>query len=1006
MSNRKVDVQKMAKEKRWVQGAVALLIACAMVLPAASPARAQEPAPATDTAAAQASALQVANGAAGVQISWGGAPVAAAAGVSVATADGIAFMDALAAQMPLQRYQGFDLPLTVVPMRFTGPEAVTLPQVTRIETMDLPAGLVVPGAPQLPPVLLEEGQEPPVSMETVALPEQPLFVVRQGWVKGEYLVMVAVSPIFAQGGVVKLATLLETNIPGASAIEVAPWDYAEARNAALDAADALQPAYAPDVEVAALDDAAAASSTLTLVVSKPGLQRISASDLGAAYTPAALADVSLTHRGALVPVQVVGSSEVRFYVESVGDRWNNESYYQISINAAKRSPAMATRTLAAPGGSGISMVIDRGEWKDQYGWPSKYSSNFAGTDGDHYFSAIFATRKADDAAPAFTADLRDPAKVTPPNTLPLVNANAIYTFTVTPNPSASAGITYTFKASSVDVTLEAGYGPTTTSFSNAGNPASMTVTFVPQSTPRGLLFETISFARPVTLEMESNGAIFWGNPTDTTYRWNKAPQFAGGYGVWDVTDPASPVVLTGASSVGFQDSEAGHRYLVAGPNFAHTPVVRAYRGLKAAALPAAQAIYIIPSEEYRAPLKPLTDLRLSQGYSVNVVDVTRIYDAYSGGYVDSRAIRSFLKDAYNTWKNPRPISAVLVGDGTYDPMNFEKRERAPVLMPPYMAEEIDRWMGEAPCDNCYGHFDDASAIFLTDIMIGRLPVKNLDEMATVISKIVNYETATDTKAAWRSTALYLADNYLKPQIGSTVCANGCPDGAGDFAKHADDVRALNPNRNNTNLTQRVYYDPFPSAQKPPAYGEWWRTVDRDVVRQRAVAGLQEGPALVVYNGHANVFNMGELEQAGTTERKFLLGLYDSATLYRANQLYVQLSMTCLTSSFATPANSATTIDEDFFLWPRGGAVAVWGPTGQSVVVEHEALQLGFFQQLFKKPNTPARVGDLIQAGYFNLALTYPASEEILRTFVLLGDPLTKLNYRTGSQSTYLPAITK
>ena len=42
-----------------------------------------------------------------------------------------------------------------------------------------------------------------------------------------------------------------------------------------------------------------------------------------------------------------------------------------------------------------------------------------------------------------------------------------------------------------------------------------------------------------------------------------------------------------------------------------------------------------------------------------------------------------------------------------------------------------------------------------------------------------------------------------------------------------------------------------------------------------------GPALVVYNGHANIFNMGELEKTGAA-RAFLLGLTDAFSLYRTN----------------------------------------------------------------------------------------------------------------------------
>ncbi len=992
MSDYRVDLRTIPTHVTWLQVVLAALLACGLLLPAVQPLAAQEPAPAA--------ALHVANGAGGVQIVWGGAPAVTAAGT-----DGL--IDALAVQLPLQRYQGYDLPLKVVPLRFSGPDAVMLPQITRLETIDLPAGLVVPGAPEEPPVILEEGQEPPVATETVALPEQPIFVLRQGVVKGEYLVMVAISPIFAQGGVTKLATVLETSIPGANAILETPWEYGESRAAVIDAADAAQPTYEPAVDAAAVD---AATATVTLVVANPGIQVVKigvpGSLLPAAYKQASLATVRLTNRGVVVPVQVVGD-ELRFYVESVGDRWNTSSYFQVSLEnePARRSPPMATRPLAAPGAGGISTVIDRGEWKDQYSLSksdaSKYSSNYAGADGDHYYSALFST-EAGDAAPGLTANLRDVARILPPNTLPLVNATSAYTFTATP----VAGKEFTFTVAGQPVRLEATTGPVSVAFNLATNPDAMTVTFVPQDATRTLQFESISYARPVALSMGNSGALFWGNPGDTTYRWSNAPQFAGGYGVWDVTDPANPVALTGAGAAGFQDSEAGHRYLVAGEGFVHAPTVRAYSPVYARGLPAAHAIYIIPGAEYAAPLKPLTDLRVKQGYTVRVVDVTRIYDGYSGGYVDPAAIRSFLKDAYSTWKNPKPVSVVLVGDGTYDPKNYEKKDRTPALIPPYMKEGIDRWLGEAACDNCYGHFDDGATLFAMDLMVGRFPIKDAPELALIVGKIVSYETATDVMAPWRNTTLYLADNYLKPSATTSSCLTGCRDSAGNFAAHSDAVRSLNPNRDNTNLTPRVYYDPFPLYQTPPAQNDWWRVVDRDQARARALAGLQDGPALVVYNGHANLWNMGELEKAGTSDRVFMLSLNDPFTLYKPNQLFVQLSMTCLTAAFATPANSGTTIDEAFFLAQRGGAVAVWGSSGLSLVEGHEALQVGFFGKLFAKPGTAVRLGDLLDAGYLNLSLSAPGNEDILQSFMLLGDPLTRLNYAEGPHQTYIPVVNK
>lgn len=85
------------------------------------------------------------------------------------------------------------------------------------------------------------------------------------------------------------------------------------------------------------------------------------------------------------------------------------------------------------------------------------------------------------------------------------------------------------------------------------------------------------------------GAIFWGNPADTTYRWSDAPQFAGGYGVWDVTDPAAPIALAQEQApLGFQDTETRPLYC-GGPRLrgSHPHRARGYNPLTAASVPAA-----------------------------------------------------------------------------------------------------------------------------------------------------------------------------------------------------------------------------------------------------------------------------------------------------------------------------------------------------------------------------------------------------------------------------------
>lgn len=122
---------------------------------------------------------------------------------------------------------------------------------------------------------------------------------------------------------------------------------------------------------------------------------------------------------------------------------------------------------------------------------------------------------------------------------------------------------------------------------------------------------------------------------------------------------------------------------------------------------------------------------------------------------------------------------------------------------------------------------------------------------------------------------------------------------------------------------------------------------------------------------------------------YLLGLYDVDALTNGERLPIVLEITCLTSAFQQPAYSGTTIDERLVLHPNGGAIATWGPTGLGIAHGHDALQRGFYRALWSKPVGTATLGELTLAGYRELFMRGNCCQDTLRTFALLGDPLTR-----------------
>jgi hypothetical protein len=318
---------------------------------------------------------------------------------------------------------------------------------------------------------------------------------------------------------------------------------------------------------------------------------------------------------------------------------------------------------------------------------------------------------------------------------------------------------------------------------------------------------------------------------------------------------------------------------------------------------------------------------------------------------------------------------------------------------------VDPWLGEAACENCYVQLDGDDPLtgdgemFKTEMWIGRFPVKNPTELTALVNKIMHYET-DERISAWRGAAVLVAGNYIKE-----LDANGNPifEKAGDFAQLSEDALALFPAQAEA---RRIYYDPYPAISDPQGENSW-RIADPNEARTQVMSALGAGAGLVVYNGHSNHWQW--LVTYPPAQPNYLLNLYDPDWLSNYDSLFIQLSMTCYTAQFPMPAVSGTTLDERTFLNSHGGAVAVWGSAGMSVTRGHAALQQGFFTALWAAEPMQAKIGELLDAGYTEVLTKSTCCQDVLQTFLLLGDPLTParvqiLEAPSLLDSIYLPMV--
>jgi hypothetical protein len=113
----------------------------------------------------------------------------------------------LVAQFPQVRFQGYLLPMQLMTVEITEGQNLDL-QLQKITAQRWDRALAP--APPLAPRAIgwESLADPTQPVESIALPTAPLFVLRQGELHGKAIAVIAFSPLYAEGGVTKVATTL------------------------------------------------------------------------------------------------------------------------------------------------------------------------------------------------------------------------------------------------------------------------------------------------------------------------------------------------------------------------------------------------------------------------------------------------------------------------------------------------------------------------------------------------------------------------------------------------------------------------------------------------------------------------------------------------------------------------------------------------------------------------------------------------------------------------------
>lgn len=387
-----------------------------------------------------------------------------------------------------------------------------------------------------------------------------------------------------------------------------------------------------------------------------------------------------------------------------------------------------------------------------------------------------------------------------------------------------------------------------------------------------------------------------------------------------------------------------------------------------------QADYLIVAHpRLAAALAPLVALRRSQGLTVAEIDVRDLYDEWSGGATDPRAIRDFVDYAFHHWRAPAPRFLLLVGDASWDGKNdhpvgaspdwaFRLSDRAEFIQngsTPYDSQEIaasrnliPTWgygsaEGHAAGDNAFVAVDGDDE--LPDLAVGRFPVVNADEVAAIVQKIVAYESQP-VPGDWHSRVLWITNEETYTQTAS--------------------------DRLSSELEPRGYSarKVYPVPVVPP-------TSDDQVALRGA---FDEGALLVHFFGHGGRY-IWRTAAPDLASQRDLFDLSDVEALAPSGKLPMVLSMTCYSAPFDHP--TADSIGEKLLREPGKGAVAVFAASWRNSPREEWSRAL--FTELLVPGST---IGEaILRVKRRNLG------SDLIRQYNLIGDPALRLALPAGAR---------
>jgi len=417
--------------------------------------------------------------------------------------------------------------------------------------------------------------------------------------------------------------------------------------------------------------------------------------------------------------------------------------------------------------------------------------------------------------------------------------------------------------------------------------------------------------------------------------------------VYDITDPHSPVQLTGLQ---IRQTASGHTaefevdldrkrdFVALAPGRREVPYGIELDAGEAGNLlsPSRGADYIvITTDTLQDAARILATHREARGLRTEVVTVDAICNAFNFGIFSPYALRDFLRYAYENWAPPAPLYAVLFGDANLDFRDYLGSGFTDQV-PPFL---VDRGgLGEIPTDHPYACVSGEDS--LPDLLIGRISVRKPEDAEDIVEKLIAYERLA-------------SDSWMRKAVFST-------DYGASFMADTDAlIRRTVPEHYRV---QKIYLDESASGTR---------------AHLDLMGALNGGAVLTSYMGHS------------TMDHWSLQLLKDSqlGSLENTGRYTFAVMIGCNTGYFAEPFNKYS-IAETFLHYGDKGGIGSLSPVASSYVTSHVTLVEAFLRGLFRDRNTI--LGSAVAAAKISAALQHGVEDYVLENYEFFGDPALAL----------------